>query len=58
VILAAQVVKLDYRWVVGDGTKIRFWEDSWFGSVPLAVQFWELYCVCNEKTRTMAEFVG
>jgi hypothetical protein len=55
VIQAAQVVKLGYRWVVGDGTKIRFWEDSWFGSVPLAVQFWELYYVCNEKTRTMTE---
>jgi hypothetical protein len=55
VILAAQAVKHGYRWVVGDGTKVRFWEDTWFGSSPLAVQFWELYCVRNEKTRTMAE---
>jgi hypothetical protein len=55
VILIAQAIKHGYRWVVGDGTKIRFWEDSWFGSTPLAVQFWELYCVCNEKTITIAE---
>jgi hypothetical protein len=22
---------------------------------PLAVQFWELYCICNEKTKSIAE---
>jgi hypothetical protein len=46
---------MGYRWVVGDGTKVRFWEDTWFGSAPLAVQSWDLYCVCNEKTKTVAE---
>jgi hypothetical protein len=46
---------MGYRWVVGNGTKVRFWEDTWFGSAPLVVQFWDLYCVCNEKTKTDAE---
>jgi hypothetical protein len=55
VILLAQAVKHGYRWVVGDGTKVRFWEDTWFGSAPLTVQFWKLYCVCNKKTRYMLE---
>jgi hypothetical protein len=41
--------------VVGDGRKIRFWKDTWFGSTPLAYQFWDMYCVCNEKTKTMTE---
>lgn len=34
---------------MGNGTKIQFWEDKWFGSSPLAVQFWEIYVICNEK---------
>jgi hypothetical protein len=37
VMLAAQAVKHGYRWVVGDGRKIHFWEDTWFGTAPLAV---------------------
>jgi hypothetical protein len=26
-----------------------------FGTASLAVQFWDLYCICNEKTKTRAE---
>jgi hypothetical protein len=55
VMLAPQAVKLGYRWLHGDGKKIRFWEETWFGTAPMTVQFWELYCICNEKTRTLAE---
>jgi hypothetical protein len=55
VIMATHVVKFGYRWIPGDGRKIRLCEDIWFGTAPLAVQFWELYCVCNEKVKTLAE---
>jgi hypothetical protein len=55
VMLAAQVIKFGYRWLPGDGKRIRFWEDTWFGTASLAVQFWNLYCICNEKTKTLAE---
>jgi hypothetical protein len=55
VILAAQAVKFGYRWLPEDGRKIRFWEVIWFGHAPLAVQLWELYCICNEKVKTIAE---
>jgi hypothetical protein len=55
VILATQAVKMGYKWVVRSGVKIKFWEDTWFGFAPLAVQFWDLYYVCNEKTKTIAE---
>jgi hypothetical protein len=55
VMMAAKAVKLGYRWIPGNGKRIHFWEDTWFGSVPLAVQFWELYSICNEKTKTLAE---
>jgi hypothetical protein len=57
VLLAAQAVKMGYMWSVGKGDKVRFWEDTWFGSAPLAVQFWGLYCLCNEKTKTVTEVV-
>ena len=52
---AARAVKFGYRWFVGDGAKIRFWEDTWFGSSPLSVQFWGLYTVCNENLATIQQ---
>jgi hypothetical protein len=55
VILAAQAVKLGYRWVLGNGKRVHFWEDTWFGTTPLVVQFWDLYSICNEKTKTVVE---
>jgi hypothetical protein len=58
VILAAHAVKMGYMWSVGKGDKIRFCEDTWVGTAPLAVQFWELYCICNEKTKFVSEVLG
>jgi hypothetical protein len=55
VILAAQAIKLSYRWLLENSRKIMFWADMLFGTAPLAVQFWDLYCTCNEKTKTLAE---
>lgn len=52
---AVKAVKFGYRWVVGDGSKIKFWEDTWFGTSPLAVQFWSLYTICNEQNATISE---
>jgi hypothetical protein len=34
---------------------VKFWDDTWFGTAPLVVQFWDLYCICNEKIKTLAE---
>jgi hypothetical protein len=53
--LASQAVKFGYRWLVGNGEKVKFWKDIWFGTAPLAVQFWDLDCICYEKTKTVAE---
>lgn len=47
-------MKFGYVWKVGDGTKIRFWEDTWSGSAPLAVHFWDLYCICNQSGVSLA----
>jgi hypothetical protein len=52
---AAKAAKMGYRWKVGDGRKIKFWEDNWMGSSSLAIQFWELYVIVNEKSATIQE---
>jgi hypothetical protein len=39
VLRTARVVKMGYRWNVGSGSKIRFWEDLWICSSSLAIQY-------------------
>jgi len=51
---AARALKFGYRWKIGDGTKIHFWEDTWFATAPLAVHFWDLYCICDQVGVTLA----
>jgi hypothetical protein len=55
VLWAASVAKMGYRWKVGNGCKIKFWEDVWIGTSSLAIQYWELYCLINEHNRSIAE---
>lgn len=51
-IWAAQAVKIGFRWKVGNGKKIRLWEDT--GSTSLAIQFWALYIIINEHGKSIA----
>ncbi|RVW50233.1 hypothetical protein CK203_088006 [Vitis vinifera] len=37
------------RFVVGDGERIRFWEDLWWGDQPLGVQYPRLFRVVIDK---------
>jgi hypothetical protein len=46
---------MGYKWKIGNGRKIRLWEDNWLGSSSLAIQFWPLYRILNEKNKTVAE---
>jgi len=55
VLWARQAAQMGYAWNVGDGNKIRFWEDRWFGNSSLAIQFWPLYVLVNEKGKTIHE---
>jgi hypothetical protein len=52
---AAQAAKMGYRWKIGNGKKIRFWEDQWSGTCSLAIQFWKLYAIVSEQGRTVEE---
>jgi hypothetical protein len=37
---AAKATKMGYRWKIGNGKRVRFWEDLWFGSCSLVIQYW------------------
>jgi hypothetical protein len=44
--------------VIGDGRKTRFWEDTWLGTCPLADQFPSLYNVARNMNATVADVMG
>jgi hypothetical protein len=50
---ASQAVKCGYKWYVGNGKLIKFWEDVWFGNSPLATQYWDIYYIVNQQTKTI-----
>lgn len=52
---AAAAAKLGFKWKIGNGRKVKFWEDNWLGPSSLAVQFWEIYVLVNEKSSTVSE---
>jgi hypothetical protein len=55
VLWAARAAKMGYRWKIGNGRSVRFWEDHWFGSCSLAIQFWDLYVIVNEQNILIAD---
>src|SRR4051794_36736399 len=55
VLWAAKAAEFGYRWNVGNGMNIKFWEDPWFGNCSLAIQFWDLYIICNQQNSTIAD---
>jgi hypothetical protein len=52
---ASKAVKIGYKWQVGNGKSIKFWEDIWFRNSPLDTQFWDLYFVSNQQNKTIFE---
>jgi hypothetical protein len=52
---AAGDVKFGYKWLVGDGKAIKFWEDTWYGNAPLVVLYWDIYMIVNQQGKTIFE---
>lgn len=50
---AAKAAKVRYSWKVGNGKKVMFWEDVWFGHCSLAIVFWYLDVIDNEQHCTI-----
>lgn len=50
---AANAARMGCKWKIGDGRKVKFWEDYCIGKSSLAIQYWDLYIIVNEKNRTV-----
>jgi hypothetical protein len=44
--------------ILGDGSSIRFWEDTWLGGTTLAAQYPSLYSVVRHKDQTVAQVLA
>ena len=44
--------------MVGNGKKIRFWEDLWLGDEPLCAQYTDLYRVILSRNLTISMVIG
>ena len=53
-----QVFSPFVRLVVGNGERIRFWEDLWWGNQTLCSQFADHYRVISVKTLTVSNVLG
>uniref|UniRef100_A0A8I6YHX2 Reverse transcriptase zinc-binding domain-containing protein n=1 Tax=Hordeum vulgare subsp. vulgare TaxID=112509 RepID=A0A8I6YHX2_HORVV len=42
------------RFIIGNGEKTRFWEDTWIGEEPLALQYPQLYNIAQRKQTSVA----
>lgn len=54
VMWASKAAHFGYSCRVGKGTKVKFWEDQWFDNSSLAIRYWELYNIVNEKKIVIA----
>jgi hypothetical protein len=55
VVWVAHAAKVGYRWQVGNGSKVLFWEDIWLGHCSLVILYWDLYVIVDEHHCTIAE---
>uniref|UniRef100_A0A452YDR5 Reverse transcriptase zinc-binding domain-containing protein n=1 Tax=Aegilops tauschii subsp. strangulata TaxID=200361 RepID=A0A452YDR5_AEGTS len=42
------------KFIVGNGTITRFWEDTWLGETPLAIQYPSLYNIVQRRDAYVA----
>ena len=41
------------KFIVGNGTTTRFWEDTWLGDTPLVLQYPSLYSILQRRDATV-----
>lgn len=46
-----------FKWSVGDGKKIFFWEDGWYGDQTLMEKFPKLYSLSLYKNTIISSFL-
>jgi hypothetical protein len=55
VLWAAQAAHMGVKWIVGNGKKVRFWEDIWIGNTSLAILFWPLYVINEQQGKIVSD---
>ncbi|PNT69834.1 hypothetical protein BRADI_2g01182v3 [Brachypodium distachyon] len=55
VLWARRAAKMGYRWQVGNGKTVKFWENQWIGNASLAIMFWDICIVCNQQNVSVHE---
>ena len=50
---AAKAAQMGFRWKIGNGEKVKFWEGNWLGNSSLSIQYWDIYILLNEKTQSV-----
>ena len=43
------------KWLVGNGTRIRLWDNVWLGNCPLRTRFPRLYRIIRQQNWSVAE---
>ena len=43
---------------IGDGSRVKFWQDRWCGETFLAVNYPELFRVCRDQEVSVAEVMN
>ena len=43
------------KWIDGNGTRIRFWDDVWLDNCPLRTRFHKLYRINTQQNWSVAE---
>ena len=51
----ADLLRQNCTFVLGDGSRIRFWEDAWCGDQPLCVVFPGFYSMAGSKGEKVAD---
>lgn len=43
------VAKFGFKWKIGNGRKVKFWENNWLGPSNLAIQHWDYIPLLMKK---------
>lgn len=46
------------KFIIGDGRTTRFWDDTWLGETPLALQYLTLYNIVQRKDSFVSTILG
>ena len=42
---------------IGDGSRVKFWQDWWCGETSLAIRYPDLFRFCRDKDASVAELM-